>query len=818
MKVYGDELKQIVLPLVLALYLAGCATVNERYFQDTTSQANVYVAPVPAAIHKIAVLPFKAPTELIGTSISDLFVTEMLRAGRYELVERSQMTKVLSESELSLAGLSAAKAAAVGQMLGADGVVIGTVDEYATVAQGGHPYPSVGISVRMIDCANGKVMWSADLAKVADSKKTTLPMEARMVAHELTAGLYQHWDVQPRVARRPVAAVEPASAPDQPVTRAPPAASPPAAEPPAPPADFKVSDLGLREARLTWSAPADGSLKYRIERGRTDEGPFEVLKVVSASAQEYRDIGLPDSTNFFYRLIAVAVTGAASKPSRVRESMTAPPPEPPPAIRATAPASRALSVTWGASPSEGVVRYVVERASAEAGPFVKVGEVEQAEFREGGTAKSELQDSTKYFYRLTSINRVGSVGASSQPVAVVTLPPPAPVSGLLARSDEVRCVPLTWTASPEADVVRYDIYRRESENAKFALITSLKGRDKTSCLDGGADPGNLGDRVEYEYTVRAINAVTAESADCLPVKAITRGAPPAVTQVVAASGQPRQVTLKWAESPDTKVTGYEIHRLAEDGATTNKLAEVTGRETLTFEDRGDKRWFGGGSLGRLKDGTEYKYQVIAFNTAHACAEPSETVVARTKPVPAKPVALAATGELVKSVRFTFRANPEKDIATYVIEAASAADGRFKEVGRVEATVAVELVFTEEKLSDGQPRHYRIKAIDKDTLESVWSEVLGGSSKPLPAPPAELKAAWQADTTVLQWTASPTKDVKQYKVWKKGFLSSDVIATVAATEQRLTREQVGKKSTVYVTAVDADGLESAPSAPFALMPP
>ena len=93
---------------VMAALVCGCATTDERYFQDVKSHANVYVAPAPSAINKIAIMPFKASTELIGSSVSDLFVTEMLRAGRYELVERSQMAKVLNESELSLAGLSAA--------------------------------------------------------------------------------------------------------------------------------------------------------------------------------------------------------------------------------------------------------------------------------------------------------------------------------------------------------------------------------------------------------------------------------------------------------------------------------------------------------------------------------------------------------------------------------------------------------------------------------------------------------------------------------------------------------------------------------------
>ena len=181
--------------------LPACTTTDEAYFLNTESKANVFVAPIPSWISKVAVMPFKGPTELIGSSVSDMFVTEMLRAGRYELVERSQMSKVLNETELAMAGLSVSQAAEVGNMLGADGVIIGTVDEYSTMAYRGAAYPVVGITVRLIDCKTGKVMWSVDLAKRADDKSTTLSEHARVVVHEITAGLYQKWRVQKKIPR-----------------------------------------------------------------------------------------------------------------------------------------------------------------------------------------------------------------------------------------------------------------------------------------------------------------------------------------------------------------------------------------------------------------------------------------------------------------------------------------------------------------------------------------------------------------------------------------------------------------------------------------
>jgi curli biogenesis system outer membrane secretion channel CsgG len=179
---------------LLVAVLCGCATEQDDYFGGGRSRANVFVSPArTSTIGKVAVMPFKAQTELIGISTADLFVTEILRSGKYELVERGRMAQVLSESELALAGLSASRAAEIGNMLGADGVIIGTVDEYATVAQRGHPYPVVGVTARMIDCKSGKIIWSVDLAKRAEGKAVTLPEHARAIVHEMMSGLYQKW-------------------------------------------------------------------------------------------------------------------------------------------------------------------------------------------------------------------------------------------------------------------------------------------------------------------------------------------------------------------------------------------------------------------------------------------------------------------------------------------------------------------------------------------------------------------------------------------------------------------------------------------------
>ena len=807
---------RMVLPVLFALAAAflpgGCATTDEAYFLNTESEANVFVAPVPCPIWKVAVMPFKGPTDLIGSSVSDMFVTEMLRAGRYELVERSQMSKVLSESELSLAGLSLSKATEVGSMLGADGVIIGTVDEYSTVAYRGAAFPVVGITVRLIDCKSGKVMWSVDLAKRADSKSATLSEHARDVVHEMTAGLYKKWGVQRKVPR-PVETASSAreESPDAVVGMT---AEP--EQPPKPPCGLKLSDMGLREVTITWTAPSDNASQFKIERADKADGPFTLLGKTSAGRGEYvDDEGLEDSTVYYYRVTAVSASGLQSAPSDVVESMTAPPPEPPADIQAVPDGSRAVKVTWGAPPSEGVTRYIVERNDPDAPDrFIKRGEVKGLVFREGGTAQSDLRDETKYLYRVTSVNRVGSVGQPSPPVEVVTEPPPAPVADLQAVSSEVRCVPLSWSPNPEPDIVRYDIYRKDNEETPAAKIASVKARE-TKYLDGGRDPGNLEDDHTYQYAIVAVDAVTAESKSCSPVSATTRKPPPVVEGVAATFGRPREVPLAWTVSPDEKVTGYDVLRAAPDGGDFAVIATVNGRETAGYVDKGGAK---PAALGRLLDGTEYRYRLVAFNTARAVSEPSEIVSATTKFAPVAPIELGATTNRPKSVEISWSPNAEMDIKEYVVESAAAGTARFREIARVPVPEDGQPSATESKLPDGAGRLYRVKAIDTDTLESPWTEPVEGATKPLPLPPTDLKAELNEGGALLTWTPPDQPDIQEYRIWKKGFVMADLFTTTEASEYTLSSADIGKKLVVMVSAVDQDGLESGRTAPLEIRPP
>jgi TolB-like protein len=177
----------LVLPLLCLL--ASCASpYGSSSGGRDTGKPNVFVSRDADNIEKVGILPFKAATSLIGGSISDLFVTEVMQMNRYELVERSQMSEVLGETEVALSGLSTGQAAQLGQMAGAQAVIIGTVSEYENVALSGRTCPVVGITIRLIDCTTGKILWSVDHA-ARGGKNDTLAQHSRKVVHDLALAL-----------------------------------------------------------------------------------------------------------------------------------------------------------------------------------------------------------------------------------------------------------------------------------------------------------------------------------------------------------------------------------------------------------------------------------------------------------------------------------------------------------------------------------------------------------------------------------------------------------------------------------------------------
>lgn len=580
------------------------------------------------------------------------------------------------------------------------------------------------------------------------------------------------------------------------------------------PLNLTVTTNGLRSAELSWQAPGGVVYRYRVERAETLDGPFAWVADASGDRQTFTDgqtsaTRLLDNATYYYRVCTIFdKKGVMSEPTASVATTTAPVPVAPTAAQAIATGSRAVTVTWSASPSHGVCRYRVQRTPAEdADAYTDVGVSSVTTFVDGGSASSTLKDSAKYRYRIIAVNSADAVSEPSSFAAVETFPPPVAPHGVTGVSDEVRCALLTWQVNPEEDVVCYDILQAREVNERFIKIGEARGRLNTQYTDGGGNPGTLEDDGTYYYRIRAVNRVTAESADSETVRVTTRAVPPMVGQVATVSARPREVPLAWEASSDTAVIGYEVWRATADGDNWTQIARLSHRNETTYCDRGGEK--NAASLGLLADGTIYQYKVIAFNTANVRSSASIPVSATTKVIPVPPSGVTASTGTARSIKVTWNPNPEEDVNGYLVENSKKPDGGFRQMAQIQ--IATALTAEDSGFEPNTFRYYRVKALDKERIESQWSEVAEGRSKPAPDAPSGLTLQSENNLTQVSWEPPSQTDIARYNVWSKRFLGWDLLATTEQPEYILAPAEEAKALTIAVTAVDKDQLESEKSA-------
>ncbi|MFQ5796268.1 MAG: FlgO family outer membrane protein [Candidatus Bipolaricaulia bacterium] len=130
--------KPAVLAVIALFLLTGCTPL----IREPT-------APLPK--QRVAVMDFEDLGEggLAGT-VTETLITSFVKAGSFEIVERSQLEKAIEELKLGAAGiLTEASAKEIGQAIGADAIVVGSV---STLRE------ELLINTRIIDVETGVIL------------------------------------------------------------------------------------------------------------------------------------------------------------------------------------------------------------------------------------------------------------------------------------------------------------------------------------------------------------------------------------------------------------------------------------------------------------------------------------------------------------------------------------------------------------------------------------------------------------------------------------------------------------------------------------
>jgi TolB-like protein len=165
----------------LALALAGCA-----------GQAPRPAALPPEARPRIAVLPFDNLTDDggAGETMTLVFFTQIGALGRYEPVESGVVNNLLDSLAIrTTSNLAPEQLRMLGDRLDADRLLAGTVLESGTVRTPDGELPSVGVTVKLLDPATGRVLWTRMGFRSGQDKETVFGWGREKSPQRLAASL-----------------------------------------------------------------------------------------------------------------------------------------------------------------------------------------------------------------------------------------------------------------------------------------------------------------------------------------------------------------------------------------------------------------------------------------------------------------------------------------------------------------------------------------------------------------------------------------------------------------------------------------------------
>jgi curli biogenesis system outer membrane secretion channel CsgG len=137
--------------------------------------ASVAFAADKSSKPRIAVLEFKNKADNQwwyrggAEAAQDVFVTELVKSGKFRVVEREQLEALMQEKNLTLSGdVDPATAVRIGKLLGVNYILTGAVTEYGNTNVGGGGFGvSAGkkkfvaaMNARLIDTSTGEIVWA----------------------------------------------------------------------------------------------------------------------------------------------------------------------------------------------------------------------------------------------------------------------------------------------------------------------------------------------------------------------------------------------------------------------------------------------------------------------------------------------------------------------------------------------------------------------------------------------------------------------------------------------------------------------------------
>ncbi len=521
--------------------------------------------------------------------------------------------------------------------------------------------------------------------------------------------------------------------------------------------NVQVTPLDTVRISLTWNAVAGTPYRYRIYRG-ADTSTSSLID--STTGLSYTNVNLLPSTRYYYRVAAVNeiyVGGLKSDPS---SSVTYP--AVPQSVSSTTLDSNRVALSW--QPGRNGAAYYHIYAGVDSTGLSVLDTTSLLSY-----TSSRLTPSTRYYFRIASVNSIGLEGSANRTVSSVTKPV-QPRSFVVSVLDTHR-VSLSWISGGGTNVFR--IYR-SNDSTTFQEVDSTSG---ISAVDDSLAPGT-----KYFYKVAAVNPVGLEGPSTPILSTETKPTTP--RNLVAQVLSDNVIKLSWQSGGGT-VSYYRIYH----GSMSTSLTLLDSTTGTTYDHTG------------LAPSTSHFYEVAAVNSAGNESDHSNQASAVTSILFVKNIAAVA----VDSQRVALRWD---SVGVLNIHYKVYAGTDSNSVTFIDTTS--DLKYTVAGLRAATRHYFRVSVVNASNAEGNKSYAVAAVTYP-GAPYAVTAGVVDTGSVTLRWNATGS-EIQNFRMYR-GIVDTIVNFVGVSAGSPFTDAGLISGTTYYyrISGVNVDTVEGAKSA-------
>jgi predicted phage tail protein len=178
---------------------------------------------------------------------------------------------------------------------------------------------------------------------------------------------------------------------------------------PTAPSALMLTNVTATSIKLNWTDNSTNETGFEIERSLSSGSGFSNITTTAPDVTTYTDIGLTESTTYYYRVRAVNSAGnSAYTPEKNATTLATVPPAPS-SLVATASSDTQIDLSW-ADNSSNETGFEIERSLSSAFGFSNITTTAA-----GATTYTDtgLTESTTYYYRVRAVNSAGNSAYTS---------------------------------------------------------------------------------------------------------------------------------------------------------------------------------------------------------------------------------------------------------------------------------------------------------------------------------------------------------------------------------------------------------------------